>query len=359
MKVGILGAGQLGRMLALAGHPLGLDCRLLDHAADACAGQVAPLTVGEFAPEPVAAFAAGCDVLTFDWENVPVAALGPAAERVPVWPPLIALQTGQDRLSEKDCFRALGIATNAYRAVGSMLELEAAIEAIGYPAVLKTRRLGYDGKGQRVVRSALELGAAYEALEGTPLILEGFVPFDREVSLVAVRGRDGEFRAWPLTENVHRAGILHTSVAPYRDAALQARAEAAVRLLMERFGYVGVLAVEFFVHGAALIANELAPRVHNSGHWTIEGSTTSQFENHLRAVCGLPLGETAARGHAAMLNFIGQVPERARVLAVPGAHLHDYGKAPRPGRKVGHATVVGDDRDQVLARLAQLVALLD
>lgn len=358
MRVGVLGAGQLGRMLALAGHPLGLGCRFLDHAPDACAGQVAPLTVGEFDAAGVAALAAECDVLTYDWENVPVEALRATAARHPVWPPLAALEVGQDRLTEKDCFRALDITTPTYRAVGSREELADATRAIGFPAVLKTRRLGYDGKGQRLLRDASELDAAWTALAGAPSILEGFVRFERELSLVAVRGRDGGFRAWPLTENRHRAGILHSSIAPYPDPALQARAEDQVRRLMERFGYLGVLAVEYFVSGGTLIANEFAPRVHNSGHWTIEGATTSQFENHLRAICGLPLGATAARGHAAMLNFIGRVPERARVLAVPGAHLHDYGKAPRPGRKVGHATVVGDDRGQVLARLAELEAVL-
>jgi 5-(carboxyamino)imidazole ribonucleotide synthase len=358
MKVGILGAGQLGRMLALAGYPLGLRFAFLDHAADACAGQVAPLTVGEFEPRSVDAFAAGCDVLTFDWENVPVAALAGTA-RAKLAPAPLALETAQDRLVEKDFLRGLGIPTPEYRAVGSMLELEAAAQALGYPAVLKTRRLGYDGKGQRVLRSAIDLGAAWEALEGTPLILEAFVPFDRELSLLAVRGRDGTFRAWPLVENVHRGGILHSSVAPAGTPELQAAAEAQVRALMERLGYVGVLALEYFDLGGRLLANEFAPRVHNSGHWTIEGAVTSQFENHLRAVCGLPLGDTAARGHAAMLNLVGALPARERLLALPGVALHDYGKAPRPGRKVGHATVVAADRAGARARLAELERLLD
>ena len=361
MKVGILGAGQLGRMLALAGYPLGLRFEFLDHAADACAGQLAPLTVGEFDAAHVAALAARCDVLTFDWENVPVEALRAAARAHAVHPPLAALEVGQDRLTEKDRFAQLGIPTPGYRAVGSMLELEAAIADLGYPAVLKTRRLGYDGKGQRVIRSPLELAGAYAALaseDRVPLILEQFVPFEREVSIIAVRGKDGEVRCWPLTENVHRDGILHCSVAPYADAALQALAERHVRALLESFRYVGVLALELFVHDGRLVANEFAPRVHNSGHWTIEGAVTSQFENHLRAICGLPLGDTAVRGHAAMLNFIGKVPPHAAVLAVPDAELHDYGKAPRAGRKVGHATVVGHDRAEVLTRLAALERLI-
>jgi 5-(carboxyamino)imidazole ribonucleotide synthase len=353
MKVGVLGAGQLGRMLALAGIPLGLRFAFLDHAADACAGQIAPLTVGEFDAATVDAFAADRDVLTFDWENVPVAALGGAAAPK-LRPPRIALETGQDRFVEKEFFRGLGIATPGYRAVGSLAELERAATELGLPAVLKTRRLGYDGKGQRVLRTAADLAPAFAALGAAPLVLEAFVPFEREVSLLAVRAADGEFRAWPLTENVHRDGILHTSVAPFDDSALQRTAEAELRRAMERLGYVGVMALEYFVHRGGLLANEFAPRVHNSGHWTIEGAATSQFENHLRAICGMPLGDTSMRGHAAMLNLIGHVPPRERLATVPGAQLHDYAKAPRPGRKVGHVTVVGADRSDVLARLAAL-----
>jgi 5-(carboxyamino)imidazole ribonucleotide synthase len=370
MKVGVLGAGQLGRMLALAGYPLGLRFEFLDHAADACAGQLAPLTVGEFSAEQVAALAARCDVLTFDWENVPVEALREVAGRHAVHPPLAALEVGQDRLTEKQRFTQLGIPTPGYRAVSSRAELGRAVAELGLPAVLKTRRLGYDGKGQRVLRAPADLDAAWAALgsgatgsrDAVPLILEAFVPFEREVSIIAVRDRHGEVRCWPLTENVHREGILHCSCAPFEDAALQALAERHVRALLESFDYVGVLALELFVidrsHDGVLLANEFAPRVHNSGHWTIEGAATSQFENHLRAICGLPLGDTAARGHAAMLNFIGAVPPHAEVLAVPGVRLHDYGKAPRAGRKVGHATVVGHDRAEVLARLAALERLI-
>lgn len=363
MKVGILGAGQLGRMLALAGYPLGLRFEFLDHAADACAGQLAPLTVGEFTSAEVLALAARCDVVTFDWENVPVAALHEAAAHHAVQPPLAALKVGQDRLTEKERFVALGIPTPGFRAVGSRVELEHAVAELGLPAMLKTRRLGYDGKGQRLLREAVDLTSAWDALgpsiEKAPLILETFVPFECEVSIVAVRGADGEFRAWPLTANVHRHGILHSSVAPHAHPGLQSEAESHARRLMDGFDYVGVLALELFVEGGRLIANEFAPRVHNSGHWTIEGAVTSQFENHLRAICGLPLGDTAARGHSAMVNFIGRLPPREQVLAIPGARLHDYGKAPRAGRKVGHATVVGTDRAAVLARLAALERLVD
>jgi 5-(carboxyamino)imidazole ribonucleotide synthase len=357
MKVGVLGAGQLGRMLALAGYPLGLGFRFLDHATDACAGQLAPLTVGEFDNATVDAFAAGCDVLTFDWENVPVAALrGAAAAKLAPAP--AALETGQDRWVEKEFFRSLEIPTPGCRAVASLPELERAAAELGLPAVLKTRRLGYDGKGQRVLRQPADLAAAWTALGSAPLVLEAFVPFEREVSLLAVRARSGEFRAWPLTENVHRDGILHSSIAPAADAALQRTAEAQVERVMQKLGYVGVLAVEYFVHGGKLLANEFAPRVHNSGHWTIEGATTSQFENHLRAICGLPLGATTPRGHAGMLNLIGRLPPREALLAVPGARLHDYGKAPRPGRKVGHVTLVEAERAVLLDKLGALERLI-
>lgn len=358
MRIGIIGAGQLGRMLALAGYPLGLRFVFLDQDADAPGGQVGDIVLGAFAdPAKVDELAAQVDVLTFDVENVPGEAVQAAAAARPFWPPISALTTAQDRLTEKDCFNAHGIRTAPYRAVDSMLELEAAAHDLGYPAVLKTRRLGYDGKGQRVVHSALELGSAFEALQGVPLILEGFVPFEREVSVIGVRSTSGEFACYPLTENEHRDGILRVSQAPYGDAALQAKAERAVRRLMDHFGYAGVLTIEFFVKDGELIANEMAPRVHNSGHWTIEGAETSQFENHVRAILGLPLGETTPRGHAAMVNFIGEMPERGAVLRVPGAHLHDYGKQPRPGRKLGHCTVTGRDRVELRGRLERVLAL--
>jgi len=206
--------------------------------------------------------------------------------------------------------------------------------------VLKTRRMGYDGKGQHVLRTAADVAAAWQSLGSAPLLYEAMVPFDYEVSAIAVRGLDGEFAMYPLNRNLHKDGILRLTRAPWKAAVLETAARRHLRKVMNHFEYVGVLAMEFFVHRGGLLANEMAPRVHNSGHWTIEGAVTSQFENHLRAIAGLPLGSTAARGHSAMVNLIGSMPERAALLAQPGLHLHDYGKAERPGRKLGHITIV-------------------
>ena len=361
MLVGILGGGQLGRMLALAGYPLALRFRVLDPAPDAPAGDVAPQLAAPYEDaEALARFSAGLDVATYEFENVPVAAVRAVAARVPVHPNPDVLEAARDRLGEKRLFEALGIPTPAFAPVDSRPDLEDALARVGTPAVLKTRRGGYDGKGQAVVRGAPDVERAWHALAGAPLVLERFVTFDREVSVLAVRGRDGDVKVYPVVENVHRGGILRLSRAPAAGAAsLEAQAGEHARRVLERFGYVGVLAIEFFDEGGRLLANEMAPRVHNSGHWTIEGSQTSQFENHLRAVVGLPLGSTAPRGHAAVLNLIGGLPDPAALLAVPEARLHLYGKAPRPGRKVGHVTVVADDRATVDARLAALAPLVD
>ncbi|CAD0338304.1 5-(carboxyamino)imidazole ribonucleotide synthase [Xanthomonas hortorum] len=346
--VGILGGGQLARMLVLAGAPLGLRFAVFDPSADACAGQVAALQVGAFdETAALAAFAAQVDVITFDFENVPAASAQQLAEQVPVFPSAAALAVAQDRLSEKTLFRELGIPVPEFAAIDDRAGLDAALARIGTPCVLKTRRFGYDGKGQFRIRTLADADAAWDALGAQAakvgLIVEAFVPFQREVSVVAVRGRDGEFRAWPLTENWHVNGVLSASLAPATvDAGLQAAAEAHARAIAERLDYVGVFALELFVRDGELLANEIAPRVHNSGHWTIEGAETSQFENHVRAVLGLPLGSTAMRGHACMLNWLGAMPDAVAFLAVPGGHWHDYGKQSRAGRKVGHATLRAD-----------------
>ncbi len=355
MRVGVIGAGQLGRMLALAGYPFALGFRFLDASADSPGGQVAPIVTGAFDdPAAIARLAADCDVVTYEFENVPVTALASIPSAVPCHPPVEALRVSQDRLYEKELFGRLGIPTPAFRAVETLAELEAAAAAIGLPAVLKTRRLGYDGRGQRYLRRSADLAPAFAALAGVPLILEGFVRFDREVSIVGVRSTRGETRAYPLAENVHRDGILRTTRAPLRHADLQRMAERHLRRLFDHFGYAGVLTIEFFVDRGRLIANEMAPRVHNSGHWTIEGATTSQFENHLRAILGWPLGDTRPLGHAAMVNFIGALPDRAALLGLPGVHLHDYGKTARPGRKLGHCTIVAStarERDRLLRQV--------
>ena len=344
--VGILGGGQLARMLALAGAPLGLRFLVMDNSADACAGQFAPMVVGDYRDEAaLAEFASRIDVATFDFENVPAESAEWLAARVPVFPSPRALAIAQDRLAEKSLFRDLGIAVPPFAVVDSRADLDAALAEVGAPSILKTRRLGYDGKGQFRLRSHGDADAAWAALgENTHgLILEAFVPFERELSVLAVRGRDGGFRTWPLTENRHERGVLSSSLAPASvGPGIAAQALDHARRIGEALDYVGVFALELFLRDGTLLANEMAPRVHNSGHWTIEGSETSQFQNHLRAVLGLPLGDTRMLGHACMLNWIGAMPDPGAVLAEAGGHWHDYGKSAREGRKVGHATLRAD-----------------
>jgi 5-(carboxyamino)imidazole ribonucleotide synthase len=329
--VACIGGGQLGRMLGLAGLPLGLGLRFLDPAPDACAGAVGELVVGAYDDrDGLERLARGADVVTFEFENVPVE----AAARVGAVPGVAALERGQDRLHEKELFRSLGIATARF---GSL-------EETGLPALVKTRRLGYDGKGQRRVEEPEAIGVGELA--------EELVPFDRELSVVGVRGRDGETRFWPVGENVHRDGILRVTRAPASDAP-QREAEELCAALLDELGYVGVLAVELFEVDGRLLANEFAPRVHNTGHWTIDGAETSQFENHLRAVLGVPLGPTGARATSVMVNLIGGVPPLEELLALPGARVHLYGKEPRAGRKVGHVTLVDPD-ERVVERAVAL-----
>jgi 5-(carboxyamino)imidazole ribonucleotide synthase len=357
----MLGGGQLGRMLGLAGIPLGTGFRFLDPSPDAPAAAVGQLVVGALDDEAaLAEVARGADVVTYEWEGVPASAARFLGHTHPVHPGSRSLEMSQDRLTEKDTFRALGIDTPGYLAVESRASLEAAVTELGLPAVLKTRRGGYDGKGQAVLHSHDDLDPAWDALGHVPLILESFVAFDRELSVIAVRGIDGTVACWPVVENEHRDGILRVTRAPaphlHHNTARNA-VEIVTRLLVE-LDHVGVLAIELFDVNGTLLANEFAPRVHNTGHWTIEGAVTSQFENHVRAVLGLPLGSTDARGASAMLNCIGAMPDTAAVLAVPGAHLHDYGKAARAGRKLGHVTVVADTDHHLTDRLALLAPAL-
>lgn len=345
-------------MLALAGYPLGLRFVFLDKSEDAPGAQVGKIITGEFGdPDKLAQLAGAVDMITYDVENVPLAPLRAALDDKPFWPPLGALETAQDRLFEKTLFRELDIPTPPFMKVDSQAELERAVVKIGLPAVLKTRRLGYDGKGQRMLRGAADVEGAFDALGKVPLILEGFVAFEREISVIGVRNNSGEVKFYPIAENAHRDGILRYSIAPYENAGLQAKAEAHARRLLEHFAYAGVLTIEFFVKDGLLVANEIAPRVHNSGHWTIEGAATSQFENHIRAILDLPLGDINALGRWAMVNFIGKMPRVEDVLAVPGAHYHSYGKTPRPGRKLGHATLNAADERTLRARLERLLAL--
>lgn len=362
--VGILGGGQLARMLALSGAPLGLRFLVLDSTADACAAQFVPSLQADYRDQPaLAEFASRVDVATFDFENVPAESAQWLAERIPVFPSPRALAIAQDRLAEKSLFRELGIGTPDFVDIDSREGLRAAVEKIGMPAILKTRRLGYDGKGQFRIKTSADIEAAWQSLgsqaTSVGLILEAFVPFQRELSVLAVRGRDGEFRAWPLTENWHESGVLSASLAPATvDEALSAAAIGNARRVAEALDYVGVFALELFVHEGRLLANEMAPRVHNSGHWTIEGAETSQFENHLRAVLGLPLGSTRSIGQSCMLNWIGDLPEAAAILAEPCGHWHDYGKTAREGRKVGHATFRADTRVELAHALKRVGAAL-
>ena len=352
--VAVLGGGQLGRMLGLAGLPLGLRFRFLDPTPEAPARAVGPLVVGALGDEhAIAETVRDATVVTFEWEGVPADAARFVERGHPMRPGPRALEVAQDRLLEKALFLALGIDVAPFVAVDDRAGLDDAVESIGLPAVLKTRRGGYDGKGQHVLRTAGDVGDAWEMLGGTPLILESLVPFLRELSVLAVRGLDGATACYPLVENTHVGGVLRVSRAPAPGLtpALQAAGEAIVHRLLEELDYVGVLAVEMFEHDGRLLANEIAPRVHNSGHWTIEGAECSQFENHLRAVLGLPLGSTEARGPSAMVNCLGAVPEPARLLEIPGVHLHDYAKAERPGRKVGHLTVTAPDTTTLDERL--------
>ena len=358
MKVGIIGAGQLGRMLALAGFPLGLRFQFVDRSTDASAAQVAPILVGELTDSVLLTkLARGVDVVTFDWENVSAEGLAAIEAQTTVLPPAAALAASQDRLFEKQLFRELRIPTPPFVAVDSEADLVRAVREIGLPGVLKTRRLGYDGKGQKVLRNDADRSAAWSEFSGQALIYEAFVNFSHEVSIIGARSRKGEIRVYPLAANVHADGILSYTSAPYVHRSLQKLAERYLRSILRHFNYAGILVIEFFVLRGRLLANEMAPRVHNSGHWTIEGAVTSQFENHLRAILGWPLGSTAATGHSAMLNFIGTLPDRTQWLKEPNIHFHDYGKEARSRRKLGHCTVVESTaarRDQRLKRLLRL-----
>jgi 5-(carboxyamino)imidazole ribonucleotide synthase len=349
-------------MLALSGYPLGQRFVFLDPGGESCAGHVGALRVGAYDDEErLQELARKCVVVTYEFENVPVSSARFLNELVRVYPPPGALAVSQDRLEEKRFMVRLGIPTPPFAAVSSREELDRAIASVGLPAVLKTRRFGYDGKGQWVLRSASDVSEAWSALGMAELILEAFVAFDREVSILAVRSSAGETRFYPLVENEHSDGILHCSI-PKSDAwtlELQRTAEDYAARVLGDLGYVGVLAIELFLKDGVLLANEMAPRVHNSGHWTIEGAETSQFENHVRAILGWPLGSTRMVGHSAMINAIGRLPSAREVLEVEGAHLHAYGKDAARGRKVGHVTVRADSREELAEKLERLLPVLD
>lgn len=356
--IGVVGAGQLARMLALAGFPLGLRFVFLDPEQEACAAPLGEHILGRFDDhEQLSRFAERAHVVTYEFENVPDESIKLLAKCAPAFPNTASLVSARDRLKEKRLFQQLDIPTPPFAVVNSRADLDQSVASIGFPAILKTRTLGYDGKGQAIVRRPEDLDFAWARLGGAPLILEKFLQFQREVSVLGVRGRTGKMAFYPLTENVHHKGILRASRSCPGDQ-LETQAQGYVQLLLDHLGYVGVLALEFFQNGDTLLANEMAPRVHNSGHWTIEGAETSQFENHLRAILGLPLGGTAAVGHSAMINIIGELPELAQVLAIPGAHIHLYGKTPRPGRKLGHVTVQGSNEQEFEAGVERLLRVV-
>jgi 5-(carboxyamino)imidazole ribonucleotide synthase len=346
-------------MMALAGYPLGIRCLFLDRSADTPGAQVAPTLVADLEDGPsLTQLAERNEVVTFDWENISGRALAPIESLTKVRPPRAALEISQDRMAEKALFTKLKIPVVPHAAVDSESDLTSAARRLGLPGILKTRRMGYDGKGQWVLKSADDLERAFAASSGSGLIYERFQNFSREVSIIGVRSASGKCLFYPLSANTHGGGILHYGVAPYVNQKLQRAAEGYLKRVMKALHYIGVLTIEFFVVEGRLIANEMAPRVHNSGHWTIEGCVTSQFENHMRAICDLPLGSTRPLGHTAMVNFLGEMPDREALLHIEGLAFHDYGKTARAGRKLGHCTILrrsGKDRDRGLAKVLKLV----
>lgn len=359
--IGVLGAGQLARMLALAGIPLGFKFLYVDPSHSSPASLLGEQIVAPFEDATaLQKLADSSDLITYEFENIPVSVVRKLAQTRSVFPPPIALESSQDRLLEKQFFNQHGIDTAPFYPVDDQPSLEQAIAVLKLPLILKTRRFGYDGKGQFLVKSLEDAITAFNQLGQKGIIAEGFVKFDRELSCIAVRGIDGATFFYPLVENFHHEGILRLSLAPAQVHAtdLNLQASAQVGRILQALDYVGILAVEFFEKEGKLIANEMAPRVHNSGHWTIEGAETSQFENHIRAVAGLPLGDPKPRGFSAMINLIGSMPDATKVLQIPGAHLHDYGKEPRAGRKLGHLTIRADSLEELNRTLRENLDLL-
>lgn len=346
--IGIIGAGQLARMLTLAAYPLGIKTRCLSFTQENPASAVTQVDIcNEHDLEAIKQFAEQVDVLTIETENIPIDFARKIAANKPLYPSVDTLAIAQDRLQEKQLFRSLNISTAEFCAIDSLESLMHATKQLGFPCILKTRYYGYDGKGQVVINCEQDMQQAWQQLGSQALILESFVPFEVEASIIAARNLQGHMVFYPLTRNQHQNGILRVSQAPFMHA-LAEMAQTQVAKVLTHLNYVGVFAVEFFIYNNHLIANECAPRVHNSGHWTIEGADTSQFEQHIRAVCDLPLGSTKAKGFSLMHNCIGSMPEINKILAIPGAHYHTYEKTPRLGRKVGHITLCGEHKVEVL-----------
>ena len=365
--IGILGGGQLGMMLARSAMQLGLRCVFLEDAPNSPASLYGKVYRGN----ELAQFIADSDVFTLEFENTPVATakeLASLTNKHGMFPSPIALEVAQDRLAEKALFNQLKIDTVPFVAVGSFDELKHACTKLGLPLVLKTSRGGYDGKGQYIIRNNddiihawNELGSATTGQGGltntpAPLIAEGFIDFSHEVSIIATRSKTGDICYYPLVQNEHTQGILSKTTAPAPNTQhLNTQAQDNIKKILEHFDYVGVLTLELFVTDSGLIANEIAPRVHNSGHWSIEGAYCSQFENHIRAVAGLPLGSTDIVKPSVMLNIIGHYPDEQTLLDIDGVHYHHYHKDERAGRKIGHITVMSDDLTSTVTQVEQLL----
>lgn len=347
MKLGILGGGQLARMLAIAGYPLGITTLCLDPNPEACAGDVTELMVANYQNETaLTQFLSAVDCVTIETENIPLSTAEFILKNHHFYPSVKALEISQDRFLEKSFLNSLNIPTPVFFMINSLEELTQCISKVGYPAVLKTRRFGYDGKGQYILRSKEDILKSWDLLKSESLILEQFISFECELSLIAVRNQDKNTVFYPLTHNHHVGGVLHSSEAPFMNLLLQQEAEAHALKLLDTLEYIGVLTIEFFYDGTRLMVNEIAPRVHNSGHWTIEGAQTSQFENHLRAIFDLPLGGTEVVGHCFMLNCLGKMMPMNACLEIQGTHYHTYQKSPAPGRKLGHVTLVDSNLER-------------
>ncbi|MCF6288982.1 MAG: 5-(carboxyamino)imidazole ribonucleotide synthase [Proteobacteria bacterium] len=358
--IGILGGGQLAQMLALAGYPLGWRFIFFDPSNQACAGLVGDLMVAEYDNElALEEFANKCDFVTYDFENVPVKAAEFVAKRTNVFPHPKVLEIAQDRLKEKLLFRSLDIPIAEFHQVDSYSELVFAAKSCNYDGFLKTRRLGYDGKGQYRISKTSDLKKIWQEVDGGSLVLEHAVNYIREVSVIVVRNSDGDLGFYELCENKHKNGILTSTLAPAKSSKTSSCAFQYAKKIADTISYVGVLVIEMFETKDNLLINEMAPRVHNSGHWSIEGAVTSQFENHLRAGMGLEIGDTSmSQGYAAMINWLGEVPAVALKTKEKGVYWHIYGKQHRQGRKVGHATVVADNAQELHTKVVQLAKLL-
>lgn len=359
--IAVLGGGQLGRMLALAGTPLDLRLRVLDPSHDAPAAAVAEhVCAGYGDTAALERLTRGAVAATFEFEHVPLATAQWIAERMPLRPGMDSLRICGDRLLEKQFVCDMGGEVAPFAPVDDEASLLAAVQRIGVPAILKTRTQGFDGRGQHSVDVPEQAFAAWNALGRVPAILERRVAFKRELALIAVRGLQGETRFYPLIETRHRDGILVSAIAPAADVSpeITRRAEQLATRLLDGLRHVGVLAMECFERDGQLLVNELAPRVHNSGHWTLEGAATSQFENHLRAILGLPLGNTEAREPTALVNLIGRLPDMREVLSWPDTHLHLYAKRPRAGRKLGHVTLRAAHHETLHHRVEAIEAML-